>query len=291
MKPSINGSVPSRSDPRYWRNLWQQKKQALTSTPEFDSAGSYWNNRNNVTELYVKSRSRSSWQDKVDSQLKAMHIPAGARVLDIGGGTGTHAIPLAARGFDVTVIEPSISMREELKKNLASSGAGSVTVIPSRWEEVSLSEIGYPFDAVIASYSLSMTDIGTALEKMQACCRGTIHLSWFLSPPSWMRVSLDLWPRLHGRDYPGEPLADCLWQVLYEMGIYANITTERKNATVYQTLDEPVREYYQRLNCSTKAHKKILNDYFARKLQPCDGGFTLNDASYSAHIWWNIRDR
>ena len=141
----------------------------------------------------------------MDVQLKAMQIPAGARVLDIGGGTGTHAIPLAAGGCNVTVIEPSVVMREELHKNLASSGAGSVTVIPSRWEDVSLSEPGDPFDAVIASYSLSMMDIGEALEKMQVCCRGTVHLFWFLSPPSWARVSRDLWPMIHGREYPVNP--------------------------------------------------------------------------------------
>ena len=165
-----------------------------------------------MTGLYVKSRTRKSWQGNVDAQLNAMHIPDGARVLDIGGGTGTHAIPLAAKGCDVTVIEPSGAMREQLQENLASSGTG-LTILPSRWEDISGSELGDPFDAVIASYSLSMSDIGDALDKMQDCCQGTVHLFWFLSSPSWARVSQDLWPLLHNREYPGEPLADCLWQV------------------------------------------------------------------------------
>src|SRR5262245_51202295 len=33
-------------------------------------------------------------------------LPAGGRVLDVGGGPGTHAAYLAARGDDVTLIEP-----------------------------------------------------------------------------------------------------------------------------------------------------------------------------------------
>ncbi|MCK9592417.1 MAG: hypothetical protein M0Q91_10470 [Methanoregula sp.] len=53
-----------------------------------------------------------------------------------------------------------------------------------------------------------------------------------------------------------EPLADCLWQVLYEMGIYANLSTERKKTTVYQIVDEVIREYYQRLNYSTEVQRR-----------------------------------
>lgn len=33
-------------------------------------------------------------------------VPAGSRVLDVGGGTGVHAAPLAARGDTVTLIDP-----------------------------------------------------------------------------------------------------------------------------------------------------------------------------------------
>jgi len=284
MKPII---LPD-SNPRYWRDVWQRMKLAQLATPGFMSAGTYWSNRKNVTDLYVRSRTRQTWQAKVDAQFTAMNIPSGARVLDIGGGTGTHAVPLAVRGCDVTVVEPSAAMREELQKNLSSSGAGSLTVIPSRWEDTSLELLGDTFDVVIASYSHSMVDIGEALEKMQACCRGTVHLFWFLSPPSWARVSRDLWPRLYGREFPGEPLADCLWMVLYEMGIYANITTERKKETVYPTVDEAVREYSQRLNCSTKLQEEILNNYFAQHLRPCDNGLVLEGASHSAHIWWKV---
>lgn len=286
MKPII----PPDSSPWYWRDVWQRMKLSQLATPGFGSAGTYWSNRKNVTDLYVRSRTRQTWQGKVDAQFKAMNIPSGARVLDIGGGTGTHAVPLAARGCDVTVVEPSAAMREELQKNITSSGAGPLTVIPLRWEDTSPESLGNPFDIVIASYSLSMVNIGDALEKMQACCRGTVHLFWFLSPPSWARVSRDLWPRLYGREFPGEPLADCLWQVLYEMGIYANITTERKKETVYPTVDEAVREYSQRLNCSTKVQEEILKNYFAQQLRPCGNGLVLEGASHSAHIWWNVTE-
>ncbi|NLD57085.1 MAG: class I SAM-dependent methyltransferase [Methanomicrobiales archaeon] len=262
-------------------------KLARIHMPGLVPAGRYWNNKKNVMNLYVKSRTREAWQGKLDTQLRAMGIPSGARVLDIGGGTGTHAIPLAKSGCDVTVIEPSEAMREILQANLSCVPEGQVKVIPSQWEEIALEELGTPFDVVIASYSLAMVDIGEALEKMHACSRGAVHLFWFLTPPAWERVSGDLWPLLHGETYHGEPLADCLWQVLHEMGIHARLTTERKAETVYADPGEAVLEYCQRLNCTTAAQQEVLKAYFASVLQARNNGFTLGGASYSAHISWN----
>ncbi len=250
----------------------------------------YWNCEKNVTEIYGKSRQSESWNRKVEVQLAEMDIPAGARVLDIGAGTGTLAVPLTAKGCQVTAIEPSEPMREGLAQNQQIAGVPDIVVIPKRWEDISLEELGGSFDVVIASYSLTMTDIGAALAKMQACCTGMVHLFWFLTPPSWVRVSHDLWPQLHGTEYTGEPLADCLWQVLCEIGIYADIVVEqKKQPTTYPTIEDAVREYYQRLNCSTPAQETILCDYFRRNLLYSSGGYQIPGDSLGAHIRWETR--
>jgi SAM-dependent methyltransferase len=39
-------------------------------------------------------------------ELIAAHIPTRSRILDIGGATGVHAAPLAARGHEVVLIDP-----------------------------------------------------------------------------------------------------------------------------------------------------------------------------------------
>jgi ubiquinone/menaquinone biosynthesis C-methylase UbiE len=273
--------------PTYWRDRWREQKHALFSTPGYENPVQYWNTKKNVTELYLKSRNRTSWQEKSAAQLAAMKIPAGARVLDIGGGAGTLAIPLALQGCALTIVEPSAAMREELEAHWRAAGLTSPTVIPRCWEEIPLKDLGGPFDAVIASYSLAMEDIGEALEKMDACCRGTVHLFWFLTPRPMAVLSRALWPYLHGAPFPGEPKADCLWQVLYEMGIYAGMAVERKEPTVYRTIDEAIDQASRRLNCTTPRQREILSAYFSTVLCEASNGFVLPGDAYSAHIWWN----
>ena len=287
MHSLLTTRVPGPLSPTSWRDRWQAQKQALLATPGYGSPDQYWNTERNVTDLYAKSRKKQSWQEKSAAQREAMTIPDGARVLDIGGGTGTLAIPLAARGCEVTVVEPSRVMREELAKNIRDAGLESVIVLPCRWEDCNPDDLGDPFETVIASYSLAMPDIGTAIGKMQACSRGTVSLFWFLTPPFWSRVSSDLWPFLHGAAYPGEPLADCLWQVLHEMGIMARLTIEKKKPSRYLSVDELVRDTFQRLNCTTPGQEEILRNYFSMILRQDGDGFVYPYDSYSAHLQWS----
>jgi SAM-dependent methyltransferase len=76
--------------------------------------------------------------------------PPPARVLDVGCGEGELALALAARGYEVTGIDPA-----------APEGA--------IFERVTLEEFTspHPFDAVVASRSLHhVTDVGFALDKI-----------------------------------------------------------------------------------------------------------------------------
>ena len=273
-----------------WREQWRQLKLAHCAVPNYGNNKQFWDNKKNVQTVYMKNRDKN--QQQTEMRIKAMEIPDGSRVLDIGAGPGTFAIPLAARGCAVTVVEPSSVMRETLAERIRQDNISSVTVIPKRWEDVGPIELGEPFDVVIASYSLTMMDIAEAVAKMQECCRGTVHLFWFLTPPSWAKVNKDLWPRIHGGEFPGEPMADWLWQVLIEMGIYANLLVESKSApSLYPTFDDAAGEYIQRLKCTSPEHEEIVKNYLHSVLRQKDTGFELGEETLGAHIWWNTNGR
>ena len=250
------------------------------------NAKEFWADKKRIQSVYLKDHAKRKESDT--AHLDAMKIPDGSRVLDIGAGPGIYAVPLATRGCRVTAVEPSPVMREALEDSIRKSGSTGITIIPKRWEDVTVNELGGPFDVIIASYSLTMMDIGEALAKMQACCTGTIHLFWFMTSPPWVQVNRDLWPLLHGGDFPGEPTADWLWQILCEAGIYANVEIEtRFPATVYTTVDDAVQEFSRRLNCTTAADVETVRNYFQSVLRQEERGLVLGSRTLGAHIWWN----
>lgn len=62
---------------------------------------------------------------EVDFLLDVLALPAGARILDVGCGTGRHAIELARRGYSVTGVDLSSGM---LLQAIAKARAAGVTV-------------------------------------------------------------------------------------------------------------------------------------------------------------------
>lgn len=72
------------------------------------------------------------------------------RILDLGAGTGGHAIPLARRGYEVTAVDRSRGM---LEAGRAKADAADVRV---RWLEQDLAALdaGGPFDLALAMFAV-----------------------------------------------------------------------------------------------------------------------------------------
>jgi SAM-dependent methyltransferase len=270
-------------------DCWKSQKLAQLAVPEYERPGEFWGKSATVDTFYSKCRDKR--QELAGARITSMQVPPGSRVLDIGAGPGTLAVPLALQGCEVTAVEPSEAMREALARYQDETGAEGITVVPARWEDVLLEDLETPYDVVIASYSLAMVDIREAVGKMQRACSGTVHLFWFLTLPRWAQVAKDLWPALHGAEFRAEPTADCLWQELLGMGILADIAPDpNTEGGSYASFAEVMEAYRARLSCSTPEHDAVLRGYLESHLVPTDHGYRLGGTTYGAHIWWNTSE-
>ena len=240
------------------------------------SAGTEFFGRPENAERYRRLAAARYDGYAVRGALASMAIPPRATVLDIGAGPGTLAVPLARRGCRVTAVEPSAPMRRALREHALREGV-TVAIIEEPWETVSPNAFTGPFDVVIAWYSLMMVDLRAALQKIHAVCGGRVHLFWPLTPPGGREVERALWPALHGAGYPTEPMADCVWNVLFQMGILATLEAEfTRFEHLFRDLDEAVADTFERLNCPGGAETVLRSTLGSLLPHSADGEYRLD---------------
>src|SRR5215469_6758872 len=84
-----------------------------------------------IAERYHAAR--PEYPDELfDELIAAADVPAGARLLEVGCGTGKATIPLAERGYEITALELGPQLAETARSNLA--GYHSVKVVQQAFE-------------------------------------------------------------------------------------------------------------------------------------------------------------
>lgn len=226
-------------------------------------------------------------QDRYLPIINNLPVGHGTRVLDIGGGPGSIAIPLALKGAQVTVVEPAGGMVEVLKDNILSHQISTIEVIQSRWEDIDTSVFSKPFDLVVACFSLGMCDIASSIEKMQAVSAGEVHLVWFQQRSSWEQTMIDLWPDLYGSAYNPGPKGTLLYLVLSQMGIAPMVVNRfHEFVDTFETLDEAVSDITERLGSVPEDKVDMVRDYLLRNGIRSETGYSWpGNVTVSTFSW------
>jgi SAM-dependent methyltransferase len=116
-----------------------------------------------VAELY--DRARPSYPAQVfDDLVDLTGLSQGARLLEIGPGTGKATLALAERGFRITCVELGEQLAAIARRNLAAFPAVEVVNAPfETWQPA-----GRVFDAVVAFTAFHWIDPGVRYEKSAA---------------------------------------------------------------------------------------------------------------------------
>jgi len=274
-----------------WNAIWKERQRLQESTKTHSDSSHNWDRKENA-ERYDRNAA-GEYDDRVRTTIGSLPVTKESRVLDIGAGPGVLAIPLAPLVREVTAVEPGAGMVEVLRKHAERDGIRNITCVQKTWEEVDPSrDLAPPYDIVIASLSLTMHDIREALQKMDAVSSGSVHLFWFADMPFWERMYADLWEPLHGTRYYSGPKADCLFGVLYQMGIYPDVTMlPMGKAYRFGSRDEMMAFFVKRFGAATPEQVRIVEEYVDPQIHSGGGGVVISGESTLAHIRWKTKTR
>ena len=130
-----------------------------------------------VADVY--ERGRPDYAPAVVGALAAeLHLRRGARVLDLGAGTGKLTRALCAWGLDVAAVEPQAELREVL-----AARAGAARVLAGHAEEVPLSDGSV--DAVTVADAFHWFDAAAALREIRRVLSAGGALAVIFTVPDW----------------------------------------------------------------------------------------------------------
>jgi S-adenosylmethionine-diacylgycerolhomoserine-N-methlytransferase len=146
-----------------------------------------------------------------EEMMRALEVPAGGRLLDLGGGTGSNVEHLGGRLRtlrSVTIVDLCPSLLEAARRRIEANGWGNVSAVLA---DVTTYDPGEPVDAVTFSYSLTMIpDWFRALERAWSLLKpgGTIGVVDYYVSRKWPAEGLRrhaaltrwFWPTWFGFD-------------------------------------------------------------------------------------------
>lgn len=104
---------------------------------------------------YATARGRTRLALVIERLERTLPKPP-ARVLDTGGGTGAYAIPLAARGYEVLVVDQSPEWLDRCKANAAEAGV-KIAAVQGDVGSIARLSLGL-FDAILCHAVLMYVD-------------------------------------------------------------------------------------------------------------------------------------
>jgi SAM-dependent methyltransferase len=246
--------------PLDWNERWREA--AAQRWQRTNQRSQYWNRR------AASFGERSHDGGYARAFFAAVTPEPGWTVLDVGCGSGTLALPLAGVVREVTAMDFSEGMIEQLRRRTREQGITNVKALHAAWEDDwDQAGIG-TYDVAIASRSLVVEDLEAALRKLDRAARKRVYITSIVGDGPRDRRAMEA----VGRPFRKGPDYIYVYNLLHQMGIYANITIlETDREWTFNTPEEAQDHYEQLIEDLNTDERARLRTYLGEHLVPVPG--------------------
>ena len=203
----------------YWRRIVSARREQhdAACAAQHRTTDDYWARRAESFRAFVRLAARG-----VDPLVASVRkqLRAEDTILDIGAGTGRHAVALAPHAQRVTALDPSPAMLAFLREDAEEASLDNIDVIEGAWPDaagetpeadiVISANVLYPIEDVVP-FLVAMDGHARRLCFLQLMA----HQPWF-DPPG-------LWQAVHGEPRRPQPAYMEAVNLLHQLGCYANV--------------------------------------------------------------------
>ena len=196
-------------------------------------------------------------------------------VLDVGGGAGRFALPLALKCASVTVVDPSEGMLAQLRLAIEEEGVENVSMVRSDWETADVE----PRELVLCSHVVyGIADIARFIRKLEHHASRLVALVSFVDDPQ-AHVS-GLWETVHGEPRITLPALPELVNVLWDLEIYPDVVmAPSTRARTFESPETALEELTRRLFVGDNPVKEErLRAALPHSLERTSDGFVIGGA-------------
>lgn len=203
-------------------------------------------------------------------------------VLDMGCGGGTIAILLAKKVKSITAVDFSKRMIDIVDRRCRDADISNIKTIQGRWEDDwDRLEIGV-HDVAIASRSLAVDDVKSAVAKLDKAARKAVYISTIIGSGPFDKELYESTGRTlsTGKDYI------YYYDMLYEMGIMANIAfIPERYRNRWDSHEEAFEDQRWMFHGMTEEEEDKVRAYLKRHLVQVLGHWQL---PYSRRCRWAV---
>ena len=262
-----------------WNEVW---KKWRTEHAFLGRSSAFWDARAQTFAEHMLSKRGHAYAEKL---LQIINPEQDWTIVDMGCGAGTLAVPFSEHVKAITAVDFSGTMLEILKERCREGGIANVRTIKASWDDDwDKAGIGL-HDVAIASRSLAVEDLRHAMIKLNRVAKKRVYIVTFVRRNEEEKGIFEA----VGREPNTGPDYICNYNLLYQMGIHANVTfVTEKGPKTFENHDEALEFLKRKVDGITAEEKKKLRTYLERHLIHDMGRWRMNflEPMKWAVIWW-----